>query len=338
MTTCINKFALLAFAVALTLSNASDSYALEKLRMAIPVPAFSYYSIYVARDLGYFKDEGIDMEIIVTQGDGPDVDALIAGSVQFTSSTPNRLFTTFQQGKPLLGVLNMFNRVAINCFINNQSAAAADIKQKAVLDEKVKKLKGMTIGVSRPGAFTYFVAADLLKRAGYTPQVDAKVIGVGGGAAMLAALENKQIDVGCFASPTPELAVSRGKASMFVNNTLGEDTTLDEFLFSVLYVRPDYARDHKDTVTKVVRALKRAMVYAVKTPFEEQRPVLTATFGNIDEVVMRDALSNNQGGINASGEITEKAYKGAADYLIASGAITDAAPYASVIDKSFWSK
>jgi ABC-type nitrate/sulfonate/bicarbonate transport system substrate-binding protein len=266
------------------------------------------------------------------------VDALIAGSVQFTASTPNRLFTTFQQGKPLLGVLNMYNRVAINCFINNQSAAAAGIKDGTPLEEKFKKLKGLTIGVSRPGAFTYFVAADHLKRAGYTPQEEAKVIGVGGGPSMLAAIENKQIDVGCFASPTPELAVSRGKVSMFVNNTLGEDKTLDEFLFAVLYVRPDYAKQRTETVTKVVRALKRAMTYIVKTPYADQRAELIATFGAMDDKVMSDALANNQAGFNLSGEISEKAYKAAVDYLTSAGAIKDAAPYASVIDKSFWSK
>jgi NitT/TauT family transport system substrate-binding protein len=329
---------LIGLAAAATMSIAPGARAAENLRITIPVPAFSYYSIYAARDLGYFKDEGIDMEIIVTQGDGPDVDALIAGSAQFTASTPNRLFTTFQQGKPLLGILNMFNRVAINCFVNNESAAAAGIDATTPIDEKFKKLKGMTIGVSRPGSFTYYVAANFLKRAGYTPQEDAKIIGVGGGPSMLAAIENKQIDVGCFASPTPELAVSRGKSSMFVNNTLGEDKTLNEFLFAVLYVRPDYVKEHEETVTKVVRALKRAMTYIKKTPFDEQKKLLTATFGEMDQTVLRDALANNQAAINESGEISENAYKGAADYLIASGAIKEAAPYASVIDKSYWSK
>src|SRR5512135_3689584 len=71
---------------------------LQKLRMAIPVPALVFYPIYVAQDKGFFADEGIEMEVISTQGDGPDVDALIAGSVQFTTSTPNRLMTAFEQG------------------------------------------------------------------------------------------------------------------------------------------------------------------------------------------------------------------------------------------------
>lgn len=278
------------------------------------------------------------MEIIVTQGDGPDIDALIAGSVQFTATTPNRLLTTYQQGKPLLGILNMFNRVGINCFINSESAAAAVIRADTPIDERLKKLKGLTIGVSRPGSFTYFVAANYLKRAGYIPQQDAKIIGVGGGPSMVGALENKKIDVGCLASPTPELAVSRGKASMLVNNTLGEDKELKEFLFSVLYVRPDYAKERSDTVRKVVHALKRAMSYIVATPFEQQRNLLAKTFGEMDETVLRNALVNNQPAINPSGEITESAYNSAVEFLVSSGAVTAPSPYAAVIDKTFWSK
>lgn len=329
--------ALLAACIAISAAPTA-SKAAEKLRITIPVPAFSYYSIYAARDLGYFKDEGLDMEIIVTQGDGPDVDALIAGSVQFTATTPNRLLTTYQQGKPLLGILNMFNRVGINCFVNNDSAAAAGIRADTPLNEKLKKLKGLTIGVSRPGSFTYYLAANYLKRAGYAPQQDAKVIGVGGGPSMVGALENKKIDVGCLASPTPELAVTRGKASMLVNNTLGEDKELNEFLFAVLYVRPDYAKEHPETVGKVVHALKRAMSYIVATPFEQQHKLLTATFGDMDETALRNALVDNQAAINPSGEITESAYKGAVEFLVSSGAVTEPSPYAAVIDKTFWSK
>ena len=72
---------------------------LQKIRVTIPVPVLPFYPLYVARDHGDFAKQGLDVEIITTSGDGPDVDALIAGSVQFTVSTPNRLFMAYEQGQ-----------------------------------------------------------------------------------------------------------------------------------------------------------------------------------------------------------------------------------------------
>src|SRR5665213_3569650 len=81
------------------------------LRTTIPANALFFLPLFVATDAGYFHDVGINMETVTTQGDGPDIDALIAGSVQFTISTPNRLFTAYQQGKPLLGVMEIMDRM-----------------------------------------------------------------------------------------------------------------------------------------------------------------------------------------------------------------------------------
>lgn len=48
-------FAALLASCIVILGAPNASKAQEKLRITIPVPAFSYYSIYAARDLGYFR-------------------------------------------------------------------------------------------------------------------------------------------------------------------------------------------------------------------------------------------------------------------------------------------
>jgi NitT/TauT family transport system substrate-binding protein len=305
------------------------------LRITIPVQGLVYYPVLAARDLGYFSDEGISMEVVVTQGDGPDVDALIAGSVQFAATTPNRLMTAYEKGKPLLGILTVANRIGVNCFMNKERADSLGITEKTPLLEKFGKLRGLTLGGSRPGAFTSLLAADYLKRAGMTPQQDAKIIGVGGGPAMLAALENKQIDFGCVASPTPELAVARGKSIMFVNNTQGWDPQFEEFLFAVLYVRPDYAKEKPDTVRAVVRALQRAMKYIVDTPFKDQQAMLARDFGELDPAILQESLINTQAAIVPSGRVSERSVMAAEKFLVGVGSIDKEIPWQAVIDNSF---
>lgn len=219
----IAKFLMLPVGMSLALASPGSAQSLKPLRVTIPVIGMNFLPLFVAADKGLFAKEGFEVEIISTSGDGPDVDALIAGSVQFTVSTPNRLLTSYEQGKPLLAIMNMANRNAIDCVINKEVAARIGITENTPLEQKLKALKGLKVAGTRPGAFTYLVLVDYAKRAGLVPQQDLQILGVGGGPGMIAALENGQIDVACNTSPTTDLMVKRGKAIMFTHNSIGED-------------------------------------------------------------------------------------------------------------------
>src|SRR5262249_27757520 len=136
---------LLVLSVGLSLALAASGTAQtpKPLRVTIPVIGMNFLPLFVAADKGMFAKEGFDVEIISTSGDGPDVDALIAGSVQFTVSTPNRLLTSYEQGKPLLAIMNMANRNAIDCVINKDVAARVGITEDTPLDQKLRALKGL---------------------------------------------------------------------------------------------------------------------------------------------------------------------------------------------------
>ena len=308
---------------------------LQKLRMTIPVPALVFYSIYVAQDKGYFADEGIEMEVVSTGGDGPDIDALIAGSVQFTTSAPNRLLNLYEQGKPLKAVMSVSNKMGIHCFMNKESAEKAGIKDGMAATEKFKRLKGMTIGGTRPGSFSYVIAFDYAKRGGLVPQKDVKAVGVGGGPQMLAAVENKQVDAGCFASPLPELAISRGKSVWFINNALDEDKAFSDFLFELVYVRPDYAKENPETVRKVLRAMVRGNDWILKATPAQHLEVLKKRFEAVDTKILLDSMSNVRAAIIPSGCITPHAVQSAVEFMQRVGQLKGNVPFNAVADNSF---
>ena len=141
----IAKFLMLPVGMSLALASPGSAQSLKPLRVTIPVIGMNFLPLFVAADKGLFAKEGFEVEIISTSGDGPDVDALIAGSVQFTVSTPNRLLTSYEQGKPLLAIMNMANRNAIDCVINKEVAARIGITENTPLEQKFKALKGLKV-------------------------------------------------------------------------------------------------------------------------------------------------------------------------------------------------
>ncbi len=325
---------ILALAVLLPGSEATAA-GLKPLRMTIPVNSLTFYAVFVAQDKGFFEDEGYDIEVIVTRGDGPDVDALLAGSVQFTATPPHRLLVTYEQGKPLLAVVSLMARNGINCFMNKAVADRLGITEQTPLAEKLKKLKGLTIGATRPGAFTYQLATHYVKRAGYEPQKDVRIIGAGGDASMIAAVENNKVDIGCISSPAPELSVFRGKSIMWINNTRGDDPTFSEFLMETLYVRPDYAKEHPEIVRGVVRALVRALHFIADGPESEHMRILKRRFPDVPEDVLRVALRNVRSAVEPTGRISQKAVEAVVAFLREAGLLKTDVPWTAVTTNEF---
>src|SRR5262249_13222225 len=220
-----SRTAMLALSIALLAVAGDDVRAQERQKLKITVPTIStiFYPLYYGQEHGIFAKENMEIEVISTNGDGPDVDAVISGSAQFSISTPNRLFTAYEQGKPLKAVGMLARRMAIDCAMNKQVADKLGITTATPLDTKLKALKGLTVAGTRPGAFTYVLLDIYGRRVGLAAQKDFQLIGVGGLASMLPAVENNQIAIGCTGSPFTELAVSRGKAIRFTNNARGDD-------------------------------------------------------------------------------------------------------------------
>jgi NitT/TauT family transport system substrate-binding protein len=326
------------FMLSLVLAAPAATQTLKPLRVTIPVIGMNFLPLFVAADKGLFAKEGFEVEIISTSGDGPDVDALIAGSVQFTVSTPNRLLTSYEQGKPLLAIMNMANRNAIDCVMNKEVAARVGVSEGTAPEQKFKALKGLKVAGTRPGAFTYLVLVDYAKRAGLIPQQDLQILGVGGGPGMIAALENGQIDVACNTSPTTDLMVKRGKAIMFTHNSVGNDPAYDDFLFELLYVRPDFARANSETVRAFCRALLAAIADIRDTPTKEQLPLLRKRFAGVDDEMLTQTLDNLKPMFRRDGKVTPESLAKATKFLIDSDAIKSGAPWEAIASYDYLPK
>lgn len=332
---CTGLAALLVASLNLATLGPAPAQELKKIKVAIPVPAFFFYPLFAAQDGGHFKKEGLDVEIISTNGDGPDVDALISGSVQFTVSTPNRLFMAAEQGKKLLAVATLVDRMSIDCAMNKAEADRLGIKPETPIDERAKLMKGLTVAGTRPGAFTYLMLLGYAKRAGLVPQKDVQVIGLGGMNAMLPALESGQVAIACTGSPMPELAVSRGKAIMFTNNALGADPAFEDFLFELVYATPEFTKAEPDTVRRFLRGLVAATNSVIDTPSAAQLPALRARYTGLADELLVSILDTTKKGYSRTGTVTKTGVQKAGDFLLATGAIGNTAPFDQIATNEF---
>jgi NitT/TauT family transport system substrate-binding protein len=316
----------------------ANAQAPRKVKMTIPVVAHSMTPVYVAQSKGFFTDEKLDLDITSTGGGGPDIRALIAGDVEFSFTTGDNVILAQQEGKRLLMVMSGLNKVFINWAMHKEAAKAKGISESTPLTDKIKALKGLTVGVTNPGALTAHLAAFVIRKAGYNPQQDVQIIPIGAGPTWLAALENRKVDVALTAPPVPETAINRGFAIMLINNAKGEDPSIPEFLMENLIARPDTVAKDPDLVRRMVRALTRANQWAIKSTPEQVADALKPSMSATAPDLLLSGVKSVLPALSPDGRTSERSVQITQDILEQAGILKKRAAYSEIVTNEFLAK
>ena len=316
--------------------NAQSGPAPVKVRLIQPTSSLSYSPIYVARNLKFFEAEGLQVESSVTGGDGPDIQALAAGEADFAVSPPTHLLTLYQQGgRSLQGIAAMVGKSASIIIIRKEIAEQRGLRPNTPFTERLKMLKGLSIGTTVPGSLTWNLATHYVKRAGLKPQVDVQIVAAGSGAAAIAAIEKKIVDLYVLPSPNAEQVVARGLAVEFANPAAGDDPELLEFLHAILYVRLDYAKNNPDVTRRMTRALLRASRWIVDHQPAEVAKAVQTLFASVEPAVLNAAIANVQKAMVPNGRITPAMLGNLQKLWIENGTLKQAIPFNAVFTHEY---
>ncbi len=316
----------------------ADAQTVRKVKITIPVIAHSMTPVFLAQNKGFFKDEKLDVDVTSTNGGGPDIRALIAGDVDFSFTTGDNVIVAEQEGKRLVIVMSALHRLFINWAMHKDTAKAKGISETTPLAEKIKSLKGLTVGVTNAGALTAHLAAFVIRKAGYNPQPDVQIIPIGSGPTWLAALENHKVDVALTAPPVPETAISRGFAIMLINNARGEDPSIPEFLMEDLIARPETLAKEPDVVRGMVRALTRANRWALQSTPEQVADALKPSMKTIAPAIMLAGVKAVLPALSQDGKTSERSVQITEDVLEQAGILKKRIAYSQIINNNFLMK
>jgi NitT/TauT family transport system substrate-binding protein len=263
---------------------------------------------------------------------------LIAGEVEFSFTTGDNVILAYQEGKPLSMVMSGLYRLFINWAMHKEVAKERGITETTPLGDKLKALKGLTVGVTNIAALTGHLAAFVIRKAGYVPQQDVKIIPVGAGPTWLAALEKRKVDIALTAPPVPDTAISRGHAIMFINNAKGEDPSIPEFLMENLVARPETVAKDGDLVRRMVRALVRANQWALKSTPAEVADALKPALGKTPPDLLLAGAASVLPALSPDGRTSERSFQVTQDILEQAGILKKRAPYAELVTNEFLAK
>ena len=282
------RFALAA-ALCLAARSSAAAPALEKKSVKIAVGGktlFYYLPLTLADRLGYFKAEGLDVEIVDFAGGAKSLQALIGGSADFVSGAFEHTINMHARGIPAVGIA-LQSRYA--------SIALGLSKARAAGYHSPKDLKGLKIGVTAPGSSTNFFVNALLAGEGLKPD-DVAIIGVGASSNAVAAMKKGEIDG--ISNLDPVITkLERDRDIVIVADTRTAEGMKKyyggDYAASCIYSTKEFVDKNPNTVQAVARAMVRALGFAHKSSVEQVLAVVPVEYYAGDMDTYKDALAKS---------------------------------------------
>lgn len=304
----------------------------KNIKITQAVPSLAFIQNYLAKELGYFADEGLNVDIVVTMGGGPDVLAVLAGDAAFTVNDGAQILPALSKGLKLTCLMATMDRNVINVSMLKPLAKKLGVGPDSDIKSKLASLKGLKIGVTRPGSLTWQLARFNLAKAGLNPDSDAQIVGLGGGPAVGAALDKGRVDVIYISVPLGEKVVMAGKAITLIDNAAGQDPSLPKFLMEGLWTTPSFISKNPKTVIACIRALKRATDFAVGNSAADVAKALKGPFGGLGMELLTFGVERVKPAIARSYRFDQSVLDYTQDVLMVNGAIKTRTTIGKIFD------
>ena len=289
------------FAAFLAISVANGQ-GLEKPKLTIGVggkPLIYYLPLTIAERNGYFKQEGLDVEIQDFPGGARALQALLGGSVDIVSGAYEHTISQQAKGQAIQALVLQGQYSGIVLALTKAKAAA----YKSPAD-----LKGMKIGVTAPGSSTNMFVNILLAKANLKPD-DVSIIGVGAGAGAVAIMKRGEIDAISNLDPVISMLESGGDIVPVIDTRTAKgmrEVYGGAYAAGVIYVPVDFAKKYPNTAQAIVNAMMRALRF-IQTSTLDQIVAAVPPEYYTDKALYKAALEKNIATFKHDGAITKEA-------------------------------
>jgi NitT/TauT family transport system substrate-binding protein len=289
--------------LALAMGSGAWAQAPEKKKITIAVGGkslFYYLPLTVAERKGYFRDEGLEVEIPDFAGGARALQALVGGSADMVSGAYEHTINMAAKKQPIRAVVLQ---------AKYSSIALVMSKEKAAKYRGGKDLKGMKIGVTAPGSSTNMFVNNLLAKDGLKP-TDVSIVGVGTGAGAVAAMEKGELDAISNLDPVLTQLESTGKFVAVADSRTEKgmkDIYGGDYHASVIYITEEFIKKNPNTVQAVVNAIVRADKWVAKATPQEIVDLMPAEYKAGNPSLYKEGLLKNMIGYSENGELSMKA-------------------------------
>jgi NitT/TauT family transport system substrate-binding protein len=295
------RFVLAAWIVLAALLAAACAWAQAPEKRAVTIAvggkaALYYLPLTLAERLGYFKDAGLDVQILDFAGGAKSLQAMMGGSADVVAGGFDHVVILRARGQKLKAFVLQ---------VATPSLILGVAQTRAAGYRSARDLKGMKVGVTAPGSSTHIFLNHLLAGAGLSAD-DVAVIGVGTGPTAVAAVRAGHIDAIVNVEPAITM-LERTGAIAVVTETVSETGSRAVFGEALpagsLYTKEEFLKQYPNTAQALVNAMVRALLWLDKASAQQILKTVPAEYALGEPDTYLAALARQRQGYSRDGLI-----------------------------------
>lgn len=272
-----------------------------------------YVQLEIAHALGYFAEQGLDVDLQYFASGTMAATALLSGTVDFSANSFDQAMKTMLKGKPLTAIAAFTEVPGVRILV--ASAHRDAVRRPA-------DLEGRSVAVTGLGAYSHLILSHVLVSSGLRPD-DVEAIPVGA-EALAAALENGRVDAMMAAGLLGAKLVESGRAYVLLDlqsRVAAERLFGAPYLKGSLMTRPGVCAERPEVCARLARGIVKAARWIERRTSADIAAALPPTLVQ-DRRLYAAALDENRGGFSRTGRIDPRAVDTVVATYRTSGAIS----------------
>jgi NitT/TauT family transport system substrate-binding protein len=255
------------FAVVVAGGAAAEAQDLKRIKIGYPAVSYNQVHIWVAKDSGLFKKQGLDVEVIFFRGGQIATQALVAGDPPIVNI--GTVVQAALQGHDVALIAS--SESAYNYSVVARPGVA-----------KIEQLKGKRLGVSGFGSASHNAALILFKKFNLEPNKDVSVVVAGPTMERLAAVDAGRIDATILTPSEMPRARKQGLVEVYDMLDLGIEVQGNGFATSRSFIR-----SNREIALSALKGYVEALFYIPRNREETRR--ITAKYMRTTDPEVLDA-------------------------------------------------
>ena len=312
--------------MALQKSNQSASN-LKQIRVNEVTRSVFYAPQYVAINNGYFKDQGIEIELSTGQGADAVMTAVLSNSCDIGFAGPEASIYVYNEGKE--DYTEVFAQLT-------KKDGSFLISRKKTDKFSWQDLKGKTVIPGRKGGVPYMTLEYVLKKNGIDPQKDVTLDDSIKFDLMAGAFASGNADYVTLFEPTASLTQNEEKG--YIVASVGEEA--GEIPYTAYFAKKSYIENNQEIIQGFTNAIYQGQKWVSTHTAKEIAEVIQNFFPDTDIDLLTSAIKSYKDidAWNDTPVLKEEAFNRLQEVMTMAGELKNTVPYEKIVNNSFAEK
>lgn len=294
---------------------------LEKVRVCEVTHSVFYAPQYAAIQLGFFQEEGIEVELSNGQGADKVMAAVLSDNVEVGFAGPEAAIYVYNEGK------EDYPRVFAQLTQRDGSFLVA---REPDPDFSWEKLKGKHVLPGRKGGVPYMALEYVIRQNGLDPETDLLMDNSIQFALMTGAFTGGTGDYVTIFEPTATELENEGKG--YIVASVGE--AAGDIPYTAYFAKKSYLENNHDLMLRFTRAVYRGQQWVAEHSAEEVAKAILPAFPDTDEEVLAVVVQRYKDidAWNADPVMSQRSFDLLQEVMTQAGELAKHAPHGDVVD------